>query len=154
MERPKNVIKSNEIFFAESSNLSVLSGSGVTMHLAAVPHRPSAKFLHPCMQLFQDQSTSFSASGPFVQHLPESCWRATKAAAKLRVLFVQMLLATPTCCEVVMTACSIASFLPVKTFWSLDSLCCSTSHVQMAMFSSFMLRDSGRLWAVWSNSTF
>ena len=70
-----------------------------------------------------------------------------QTAAKLRVLFVQMLLATPTCCEVVMTACSIASFLPVKTFWSLDSLRCSTSPVQMAMFSSFRLRDSGILWS-------
>lgn len=70
-----------------------------------------------------------------------------QAAAKLRVLFVQMLLATPTCCEVVMTACSIASFLPVKTFWSLDSLCCSTSLVLMTMFSSFRLRDSGRSWS-------
>lgn len=52
-----------------------------------------------------------------------------QAAAKLRALFVQMLLATPICCEVVMTACSIASFLPVNTFLSLDSLCCSTSLV-------------------------
>lgn len=64
-----------------------------------------------------------------------------QAAAKLRVLFVQMLLATPTCCEVVMTAGSIASFLPVKTFWSLNSLRCHTSLVETAVFSAFRLRE-------------
>lgn len=75
-----------------------------------------------------------------------------QAAAKLRGLFVQMLLATPTCCEVVMTACSIASFLPVKTFWSFDSLCCSSSLVHMTMFASFRLKDSGSSWTKWSKA--
>lgn len=58
------------------------SGSSVTMHLAAAPHHPTATFLHPCMQLFQDQSTSLSASGPLyavcqsVVGEPPSCCEA------------------------------------------------------------------------------
>ncbi|KAK1906370.1 Insulin-like growth factor I adult form [Dissostichus eleginoides] len=37
---------------------------------------------------------------PFVQCLPHSLLEGYQAAAKLRVLFIQMLLATPACCEV------------------------------------------------------
>nr|XP_046234999.1 insulin-like growth factor I isoform X3 [Scatophagus argus] len=51
-------------FYFKSSNINVMSGSSFTMHLAAAPHHPTATFLHPCMQLFQDQSTSLSASRP------------------------------------------------------------------------------------------
>lgn len=58
-----------------------------------------------------------------------------QTAAKLRALFVQMLLATPSHCEVVMTACSIASFLPVNSFLFADSLRCSTCRKDPVLFT-------------------
>lgn len=86
---------------------------------------PCTLLLLPTIQL-PHSSTSASASSKTSQH--HSLYRALcmefarellethQAAAKLRVLLVQMLLATPACCEVVMTASSTASFLPVRLF--------------------------------------
>lgn len=48
-----------------------------TCTLLLFPTNPPAKLLHPCMQLFQNQSMLFSASGPLYGFC-QSCWRATK----------------------------------------------------------------------------
>lgn len=80
-------------FSAESSHFNTLSGSRVTMHLAAAPHHPTASFLH----LFQDQSTSFFVSGPLYRVCqrvvgdPPSCCKAASlvgpdAAGNTRML--------------------------------------------------------------------
>lgn len=103
-----------------------------------IPSNPACSF----SRTSQHHSLHRALCALFARGLLES----PQAAAKLRVLFIQMLLATPTCCELVMTAGSIASFLPVKTLCCMDSLCCSSSLVLMAMFSSFGQSDRGRRW--------
>lgn len=46
--------------------------------LLLAPNQTTATFLPPCMQLFQRQSTSFSASGSLCEVCQGSCWRDTK----------------------------------------------------------------------------
>lgn len=75
-------------FFADSSNINIMSGRGVPMHLAAAPHHPTTTFLPTLHAAFPGPVHIVLCIGPFLsgfcQRLvgePPTC---CKAASRVR----------------------------------------------------------------------
>lgn len=117
------------------NHLIAKSGSADGMHLAAAPSPrpppPPSPLPHSSISACSSSKTSqhHSLRRALCAEAARKLLESHQAAAKLRVLFVQMLLATPAHREVVMTAWPVFCQLLVFGFLLVQHFSCINGHV-------------------------